>query len=353
MLWLHCRAGLKLRWCIELSSKRGGVGMRILKGLLLLVLAVAALALAAGTLFWLWPQDRGSLERLALKSQAPGPESGLMISHWGVSAVLISDGTTALFVDPFFSRPEGLLALATNALIPPRPEQIQRGLSAAGVDRLAAVLVSHSHYDHAMDAGIVANLTGATLVGSESTLNIGRGAGMAPAALSLARPGEPQAFGDFRVTFIPSRHAGATGGEPIGDITQPLRPPARYLDYKLGGTWSILIEHPQGRLLHHGSAGWLEGALARFQADTVLLGVALVDDLGSYLQHTVDAVGATRVIPVHWDDFTRSLGPDVRPMPLVVDLPAFFAGTAALRPDLEVVTLPIGQPVRLPALTSP
>ncbi len=326
--------------------------MRFLKWVAYLGLTIPVIGLVGLSIFWQWPRDRGDFaaHQLPVMTQPPLPQNGLRLSHWGVSAVLISDGTTALFIDPFFSRPEGLLAMATNASIPPGPGKIQRGLEAADVDHLAAVLVSHSHYDHAMDAGIVANLTGATLVGSESTLNIGRGAGMAPAALVLAEPGVAQNFGDFRVTFIPSRHAGATGGQPIGDITEPLRPPARYLDYKLGGAWSILIEHPQGRILHHGSAGWLEGALSRFQADTVILGAALIDDLNAYLQQTVDAVGASRVIPVHWDDFTRPLTPDVRPMPVVVDLPAFFEGMRTLRPAVSVLTLPIGQPVWLPAI---
>lgn len=321
------------------------IALRILLRLAALVLFVA-LAL---TVFWQWPRDRGAFADHYLPLAADQPAGGLTLSHWGVSAVLLSDGESTIFVDPFFSRPEGLLSLARNALIPPNPEQIQQGLNAAGVTHLDAVLVSHSHYDHGMDAGVVANLTGATLMGSESTLNIGRGAGMAPAALSLAQPGVAQRFGKFQVTYIPSRHAGATGGEPTGDITTPLRPPAHYMDYKLGGAWSILIEHPQGRVLHHASAGWLDGALQRFQADTVLLGVALIDDLETYLRQTADAVGAQRVIPVHWDDFTRPLAPDLRPMPVVVDLPAFFTSMSALRPKLAVHTLPLGQPVLLAA----
>lgn len=325
--------------------------MRFLKWVVYLGLILPVLGLMGLSVFWQLPRDRGEFEAhlLPVVEKPLTAEAGLSISHWGVSAILISDGTTSLFIDPFFSRPEGVISLATNALIPPDPEKIQNGLNAAGVDHLDAVLVSHSHYDHAMDVGIVANLTGATLVGSDSTLNIGRGAGMAPAALSLAEPGEPQTFGDFRITFIPSRHAGATGGKPTGDITAPLRPPAHYLDYKLGGAWSILIEHSRGRILHHASAGWLDGALARFQAETVLLGVALIDDLDAYLQQAVDAVGATRVIPVHWDDFTRPLTPGVRPMPVVVDLPRFFQDMKTLRPAVQVLTLPIGQPAWLPA----
>lgn len=314
----------------------------VLKRLAALVILLAIVVSS----YWQWPRDRDLYDDYLL-NEAPR-QGELQISWWGVSAILISDGVSKIFVDPFFTRPEGLLPMLGNRLIPPDPQAIQSGLAAAGAEQLSAVLVSHSHFDHAMDAGIVANMTGAVLMGSESTLNIGRGAGVAPLALKLAEPGVAQEFGSFRITFIPSRHAGATGGRPTGDISEPLIPPARYMDYRLGSAWSILIEHPAGRILHHASAGWHEGVLDRFEADTVLLGVSLVDDMESYLQQVVDAVGAKRVIPVHWDDFTRPLSENIRPMPKVVDLSAVFTELPQRRPDLELRTLPVGRRVRLP-----
>lgn len=316
-----------------------------MKWLLKRIAAGLVLLVVAGVVYWQWPRDRSDYERFLLDGE---PQAGeLQVSWWGVSAVLISDGETRIFIDPFFSRPEGLLPLLRNRLIPPDYGAIQLGLEAMGAEQLDAVLVSHSHYDHAMDAGVVANLTGAVLIGSESTLNIGRGAGVAPLALQAAEPGVVRNIGQFRVQFIPSRHAGATGGRPTGEISAPLIPPARYMDYRLGGAWSILIEHPAGNILHHASAGWHEGILDRFQADTVLLGVSLIDDLDSYLTHVVDAVDAKQVIPVHWDDFTRPFSADVRPMPQVVDLTAFFSQMSLLRPEVQVRTLPAGRAVRL------
>lgn len=284
-------------------------------------------------------------EHLAPRTVAP--EGAVTATWFGVTGVLLRDGEHEIFIDPFFSRPEGLLNMVTNRSIAPDEEAIRAWLKLAGVSQLDAVLVSHSHFDHGMDAGVVARLTGATLLGSASTANIGVGSGLKPAQTWTIKPGEPLQFGPFRITFIESRHAGATGGTPVGDITAPLVPPAHYLDYKLGGAYSILVEHPRGSVLHHGSAGYVPGALKGHKADVVLLGVAIIGNLDEYLSEVVDAVGAKRVMPVHWDDFTRSLDrPPLTPFPVTVRLDKFFAKMQQ-RPDLKVQTFELGQPVVL------
>ncbi len=265
----------------------------------------------------------------------------------GVTALLLTDGRHAVMIDPFFTRPPGIVAMALNREIQPDEARIKEWLDRLQVTRLDAVLISHSHFDHAMDAGVVARLTGAQLVGSESTLNIGRGAGLDETHLIKVDPAMPLKFGDFEVSFVESAHAGKTGGKPTGEITSRLQPPARYLDYKLGGTYSILVAHPQGSLLHHGSAGFIPGALDGRQADIAFLGVALIGDLEPYLRETVDAVGATRVIPTHWDDFTKPLDAPLLPIPFLVRLDDFFADMRRLRPSLRVQTMLPDQTVTL------
>lgn len=273
--------------------------------------------------------------------------TALTATWFGTTAVLLSDGEGSLFVDPFITRPEGWLNMLSNQPIAPDEEKIARTLSKAKLKNLEAVLVSHSHHDHAMDAGVIARITGATLAGSSSTLNIGRGSGVLEPQLQLAKSGEPMKFGGFTVTYIESKHAGATGGRPTGDITEPLKTPARYLDYKQGGTYSILIEHPLGSILFHGSAGFVPGVLKGRRADLVLLGIAFADDYDSYLRELVDETGAARVIPTHWDDFTRPLDQPLIPNLIGVDLKGFFEEMAQLRPQIQVQTLEFGQSTAL------
>lgn len=317
--------------------------MRILGRIAGLLILLAA-AVLTGLYFYRPGLDQYAAHRYV---SPPARAGALTLTWFGVTGVLLSDGEHAVMIDPFFTRPEGLVNLAANRSIAPDEALIARELQAAGVSRLDAVLVSHSHYDHAMDAGVVARLTGAPLLGSPSTLNIGRGAGLPEAQLQAIRAGEPLRYGDFELVFIESRHAGATGGRPTGDIELPLQTPAHYMDYRQGGTWSVLIRHPQGTLLHHGSPGYIAGARAGYRADVVLMGVALIDDLDAYVAEVVDSVGARRVMPLHWDDFTRPLDQPLQPMPLVVNLPKFFGGMAARHPQISVQTLELREPVVL------
>src|SRR5688572_6941658 len=107
---------------------------------------------------------------LRLRNQAEGRAArqrdgtSLTATLFGVSTILLDDGKTRLLIDGFFSRPS-LLSLGLGRLRPNR-RRIARALSFGGAANVAGVFVSHSHYDHAMDAPTVASITGATVYGS-------------------------------------------------------------------------------------------------------------------------------------------------------------------------------------------
>jgi L-ascorbate metabolism protein UlaG (beta-lactamase superfamily) len=65
-------------------------------------------------------------------------------------------------------------------------------------------------------------------------------------------------------------------------------------------------------VLIQGSAGFVPGALAGQQASVAYLGVGQLgkrpeSEIRQYWDETVVAVGARRVVLIHWDDFFRPL----------------------------------------------
>ena len=193
------------------------------------------------------------------------------------------------------------------------------------IQRLAAIIPVHSHFDHVMDAGNVANRSTAVILGSESTANVARGANVPVDQYQILASGEKRHFGDFTITLIGSAHAPIGPGDQgwfSGIINEPLEQPARAWSWRGGTATSILIEHPDGSALVQGSAGFIEGRLAGVNADVALISVAGLASLGEdytrrYWQETVTATGADRVLAIHFDDFTKPFGdiqlfPDVR-----------------------------------------
>ena len=78
----------------------------------------------------------------------------LSVTWLGVSTLLLDDGESAIMTDGFFSRP-GLIDVGVGRIAPSAP-RVDGCLARAGVDRLAAVLPVHTHYDHALDSALVA-----------------------------------------------------------------------------------------------------------------------------------------------------------------------------------------------------
>ena len=253
---------------------------------------------------------------------AAAPDSPLSVTWAGVTTLLVDDGASALMTDGFFSRP-GLASVGLRR-ISPSPPRIDGCLARLGVDRLEAVLPVHTHFDHAMDSAVVAERTGARVVGGTSAAQVGRGRGLSEDRLVVAASGEPITLGAYDVTLVESEHS--PPDRFPGVITDPVAPPVKASVYKCGEAWSMLVHHrpTDRRLLIVGSAGFVRGALAGFDAEAVYLGVGQLGLLPEgylvdYWAETVRAVGAGRVVLIHWDDFFRPLHKPLRALPYAVD----------------------------------
>ncbi|MDO3637455.1 MBL fold metallo-hydrolase, partial [Mycolicibacterium sp. KC 300] len=182
-----------------------------------------------------------------------------------------------------------------------------------------------------------------------SAAQVGRGHGLPADRLLVAEPGTAMTLGAYRVTLLESEHC--PPDRFPGAITEPVTPPVRASAYRCGEAWSTMIEHsPTGRrLLIVGSAGFVPGALDGSQADVVYLGVGQLGVqperyLVDYWTHVVRAVGARRVVLIHWDDFFRPLHRPLRALPYAGDDLDFSVRVLTRLAEAD------GMPLHLPTL---
>ncbi|MCI0518347.1 MAG: MBL fold metallo-hydrolase [Woeseiaceae bacterium] len=323
--------------------------------ILMALLAVAATVVLAR----LW-QNRAELADLgwSVASPAEGAAGSVTVTWFGISTLLFDDGQTQILIDGTFTRVP-LPSILSLRRVSSDIATINYTLAEYRINRLAAIVPVHSHFDHAMDVGHVANRGSAVVLGSESTAYVARGADVPVDQNQILASGESRQFGDFTITLVDSKHAplgfGDNGWLP-GAIEEPLVQPARVTAWREGVSYSVLIGHPRGTTLVQGSGGFIKDNLRDYSADVVILGIAGLAGLGrDYVdelwRETVTKVGARRLFPVHYDDFTRPFG-EIRLFPAVVDDAVQTSGwineiASAEETPVEIRLLPFGQPIAL------
>jgi L-ascorbate metabolism protein UlaG (beta-lactamase superfamily) len=279
-----------------------------------LVLFLIALVFVASGAYLMQP----SMDEVGIAYESPyqgAYEKGspVTVKWFGVSTLLVDDGETQLLIDGYFSRPS-LLDIALKRPISSELETIAGVVDRFRMDRIAAVMPVHSHFDHAMDSGEVAKLTGALLLGSPSTANIGRSAKLPESQIGIVDLDKSYTFGQFQVTFYVSEHAPLGSNSGIdGVISEPFDLPADYTAWQLGQAYSIVIDHPAGTMLVEGSAGFVAGALGDLNVDAVFLGVGGLRDLTrdyqqEYIYEKVVKTNPNNVYIIHHDDMFDRLG---------------------------------------------
>jgi L-ascorbate metabolism protein UlaG (beta-lactamase superfamily) len=290
---------------------------------------------------------------LTVRSPAVPAQRGLQVEFFGTSTLLISDGQSFIMTDGFFSRPGWLKLVATK--VGPDETRIDCTLSRGGVKHVDAIFVAHSHHDHAMDSAVVARKTGATVYGSESTRIVALSENLPPARFKVLNVCAPVPIGkNFLVTAFETPHS----PNPLfpGLIAEPFKVPARICSFKPAQNYSFLLEHPLGNILIVPSTNFTPGVFNGVTADVVVLGIYNFAEQSEefqrqYWDEVVTRTRAKLVIPIHWDDFSKSLEHSLVPFPYVIDnvsasmlrLRQLAAGTS-----VRIEFLPALQPVYLP-----
>jgi L-ascorbate metabolism protein UlaG (beta-lactamase superfamily) len=275
-----------------------------------------------------------------------GGGASLLVRWMGTAAHVVETATTRVAIDPFVTRP-GLRRVVGAPL-----ESDEREVFERFGTRLDAVLCGHSHYDHLLDAPLLARSTGAKLVGSQTTCAFGRAAGLAESQLVCVPPGGAKVqIGDLSVRFVPSLHGRIfLGRVPFpGAIEHVTSLPVRSSGYRMGGAYGILLRAADGASLYHnGSADLVDAELAGERADVLLIGLAGRQATRDYVQRLVAALQPSVLVPTHHDAFFAPLDWGVHLLP-EIDLDGFVSEARRLAPRARIVTPGYGEALAVSA----
>ncbi|MBX3313403.1 MAG: MBL fold metallo-hydrolase [Actinobacteria bacterium] len=276
------------------------------------------------------------LTDLAVDADDLGLPDGVEVRWLGVAGFALSSEGTTLLIDPYVTRrPVG--DLLRRRVWSSDPVLLDRH-----VPRADAILLGHTHFDHALDAPAIAARDGATVYGGRSAATLMGLHGLAGQAVEVEAH-RPFEIGPFTITFVPSVHSKLVLGLKVpngGEIT------CEHLDgltgqaYCCGQVWGIQIEVAGATIYHQGSADLLDDEIGRREVDVFLCGIAGRQVTDDYLGRILPRLAPRTVVITHHDDFFRPLDdPEGGGLAFGVDVARFVDEVGAVSGDLRVVSL--------------
>jgi L-ascorbate metabolism protein UlaG (beta-lactamase superfamily) len=210
-----------------------------------------------------------------LAAQAPGTarRSDISVRWLGHAAFeVVSSGGTHILIDPF---------ITGN---PTTPDSLKKLTRYSGALKPAAILVSHSHFDHVQDAKAIATSTGAKVIGPYELV---ASLGLPEAQAVGGSPGGSIKIGDVTVHIVPAMHS-SEPGRPVG----------------------FVLEFADGRSIYHTGDTWLFGDMSLIQELYHPSIILLCVGGGPYTEDPKAAALAVRkyfhpttIVPMHYATF--------------------------------------------------
>lgn len=279
--------------------------------------------------------DRSAANDLNWDRQGVDLPPGLTLQWLGTSGFRLAYEGCSVLIDPYVSRAGAGTILRPNAVLPSR-RAIDRWLP----QPCDAILIGHTHFDHALDAPLIAERDGATVYGSRSMKNLMALYGRPDAAVEVT-PYRVYEVGPFAITFVPSVHSKLVLGLAIparGDITcqhfDELLPGA----YGCGQVWGIHIAVAGVTFYHQGSADLIDEAIQHRGVDYFLAGIAGRGFTERYVERMIGKLQPRVIIAHHHDDFFRPLEAAMQ-FSFNVNFSGFVDEVASVTRDLDVRVL--------------
>jgi L-ascorbate metabolism protein UlaG (beta-lactamase superfamily) len=278
--------------------------------------------------------DRAVLADLAVGAQELGLPPGVEVTWLGVAGFAITYEGTTVLIDPFVTR------RPVGDLLRRRVWSSDSALLDRHVPKADAILLGHTHFDHALDAPAIARRDGATVYGGTSATALLGLHGLHDQAVTV-EPRRTYEIGPFEVTFVPSVHSKLVlglkvpnGGEITCEHLDGMTPQA----YCCGQVWGIHLAVAGATIYHQGSADLLDDEIRHTDIDVFLCGIAGRQMTDDYVGRILPRLDPKTVVITHHDDFFRPFGGDSG-LAFGVDVERFADEVARTSRDARLVSL--------------
>jgi L-ascorbate metabolism protein UlaG (beta-lactamase superfamily) len=264
----------------------------------------------------------------------------------GTAGFAIEHEGAVLLIDPYVTR----ASLGACVTAPLRSDAVAVARHAPRAD---AIVVGHTHFDHALDVPAIALQTGALVFGSRSAAALCRASGVPEARVrdvERAPGGEPVVaeVGPFRLRFVPSAHSRFLFGRvPFpGEIDDCDQVPLRTERYRCGAVFAVEIRVAGRTLVHLGSAELATSPFEAREPELVLLCTAGWQSSPDLPERVARALSPRAVLLSHWDDFFRPLEKGARMLP-AMGVPRLVDRLSRATREAKIGALPIFGEVRV------
>lgn len=240
------------------------------------------------------------------------------MQYLGTAGWIVRSAAATVLIDPYVSRINGPPPPGSPQYTSPgdtrrvyRWDDTAESDERAIADHIAAadaMLVTHTHYDHVLDAPHIAIKTNAIVIATESTQNVMRAYDVPEVQLITVRGGEDYDFGSFSVKVVPSLHSALDHKHYFSSATAPagLKSPLTLRQiHPEGGTLAFLVRFGQTQVLAFGSMNYVEREIDGLRPNVVIAGAGKSRlEIYQYTARLMHALGYPPVVlPTHWDNF--------------------------------------------------
>jgi L-ascorbate metabolism protein UlaG (beta-lactamase superfamily) len=226
------------------------------------------------------------------------PDS-IRVTYLGVNGFQFETDDHALLVDPYFTR-VGLWAGALNERIESSPNRVRQGLRHVG-HNVDAILVTHAHFDHLLDAPEIMRRTHARLIAGPTAIKLVESFGISVNECIAVKPGSVRRIGPWTIRVFAAEHDRLFGKIPFAGRSTPSKP-VRASDWVVGEPLAFVVEAAGKRI--YVDSGGVPGAPPDPKikdVDLAILGVALADSR-ERLGEAVQQLRPRYIFPSHQDD---------------------------------------------------